>query len=324
MKLTRKQKVGVVTFLVCGLVLSGTINVNAAQYITKEQTVNEEQAVIIQRTKKNNKQKKVSEKTRNKYFSDAAFVGNSVSVGLKMYFDSQGKGFLGAPTMLVQGCYSFANDAAAHSQYQISYKGKKYKAKDAIKAAKVKKAFISMGTNDMGKPASQVYQDYVKYIQGIRKENPNVIIFIQSTTPMCTSKNRKYLNNSAINELNKLMKKYCNKHKDMYYVDISKDMKDKSGGLKKQYASDGYVHMTMAGYKVWTNNLTEYVDKLILQEQEATNAVEKAAKSRIQEDYDAANTLVKKLASSQKKDQLKKKLGTIHIVDTADVAEDNS
>lgn len=315
MKLTGKQKVGVAALLLCGLVISESVG--AAQHITKEQ----EQTVIIQRTKNIGKQKKVSKKTRNKYFSDAAFVGNSVSVGLKMYFDSQGKGFLGGPTMLVQRSYSFANDAAAHSQYQISYKGKKYKVKDAIKAAKVKKVFISMGTNDMGKPASQVYQDYVKYIQGIKKENPNVIIFIQSTTPMCTSKNRKYLNNSAINELNELMEKYCNKHRDMYYVNISKGMKDKSGGLKKQYSSDGYVHMTMAGYKIWTDNLTTYVDKLILQEQEATNAVEKAVKSRIQEDYDAANTLVKKLSSGQTKDQLKKKLGKIHIIDTA---EDNS
>lgn len=318
MNLTRKQKVGVVVLLLCSFVLAKPVD--AAQHVTKEQKVTREQTAIIQRTKKNTKQKKVTTKIRNKYFSDAAFVGNSVSVGLKMYFDSQGKDFLGNPTMLVQGCYSFANDAATHSQYQIGYKGKKYKAKDAIAAAKVKKAFISMGTNDLGKPASQVYQDYVQYIKGIRKKNPNVIIFIQSTTPMCTSKNRKYLNNSAINELNKLMEKYCNRHRDMYYVNISKGMKDKSGGLKKEYTSDGYVHMTMAGYKVWTNNLTAYVDKLILQEQEATKAVEKAAKSRIQEDYDAASILVKQLASGQKKDQLKKKLGKIHIADTV---EDN-
>ena len=318
MNLTRKQKVGVAVILLCGFVL--TKPVNAAQHITKEQKVEKKQTVVIQRTKKNDKQNKVSTKTRNKYFSDAAFVGNSVSVGLKMYFDSQGKGFLGSPTMLVQGCYSFANDAAAHSQYQISYKGKKYKAKDAVKAAKVKKVFISMGTNDLGKPASQVYQDYVQYIKGIQKKNPNVIIFIQSTTPMCTSKNRKYLNNSAINELNERMEEYCDKHKDMYYVNISKGMKDKSGGLKKQYASDGYVHMTMAGYKVWTDNLVVYVDKLILQEQEATKAVEKAAKSRNQEDYDTAHTLVKELAAGQKKEQLKKKLGKIRIEEST---EDN-
>lgn len=316
MKLTRKQKAGVVALVLCGLALSEPVG--AAQHITKEQTVIEEQTVIIQRTKKNSNDTKVSTKTRNQYFSDAAFVGNSVSVGLKMYFDSQGKGFLGSPAMLVQGCYSFANDAASYSEYQIEYKGKKCKAKDAIAEAKVNKVFISMGTNDMGYPVSQVYQNYVKYIQGIRKKNPNVIIFIQSTTPMCTSKNRKYLNNSAIDELNELMEKYCSKHRDMYYVNIIKGMKDKSGGLKKEYSSDGYVHMTMAGYKVWTNNLTAYVDKLILQEQEATKAVEKAEESQSQEDYDAASTLVRKLASGQKKAQLKERLQKIHMT------EDNS
>ena len=256
--------------------------------------------------------KKVSKKTRNKYFSNSAFVGNSISKGLEMYFNSQGKGFLGNPVMLVQGSYSFANDKVANSPYQIKYKGKRYRAKDAIAAAKVKKVFISMGTNDLWKPASQTYKDYVQYIKGIRKKNPKVIIFIQGTTPMRNARSQKYLNNSAINELNKRMKKYCKRNKDMYYIDVSKGLKDSNGELKRKYSSDGYVHLNMNGYKIWTNNLIAYVDKLILQEKEAEDAVKKAAKSGSMEDYNIAVKLVKKLENSTKKDTLNKKLKKIY------------
>ncbi|HBI61676.1 MAG TPA: hypothetical protein DDY31_10790 [Lachnospiraceae bacterium] len=253
-------------------------------------------------------QKKLSKKERNQYFSNSAFIGNSIGKGLKMYFDSKGKGFLGNPLMLVQGCYSFYNDSQQGSEYQLTYQGKKMKAKDALAAAKVKRVFINMGTNDLWKPSPQVYDDYVKYIKGIRKQNPNVVIFIQGTTPMCSAKSKKYLNNDTIRDLNKRMEKYCSKHKDMYYIDISKGLTAVDGGLQKKYSSDGYVHMTMAGYQIWTDNLTASVDKLILLEKNAAASVNIAIKSQSSEDYNTAQKWIQKLKSSTVKQKLKAKL----------------
>ena len=63
---------------------------------------------------------RISEKERNAWFSDAGFIGNSIGVGQKMYFDSQGKGYLGNPVMMVRGCYSFANDASSSNEYKIT------------------------------------------------------------------------------------------------------------------------------------------------------------------------------------------------------------
>jgi hypothetical protein len=231
-----------------------------------------------------------------------------------MYFQSQGKGFLGNPKMLVMGCYSFANDKSSTSPYRITYKGKKYTARDAVAATKVKRVFICMGTNDLWKPAADTYKDYVAYVKGIRKKNPDVVIFIESTTPMCSSSCKKYLNNTAIDELNSKMKKYCEKHKDMYYIDVAKGMRGSTRGLKSQYSSDGYVHMNMAGYKIWTKNVTNYIDALLLQEKTATEAVKQAAESGEREDYETAKALVQELKNSTKKDTLKKKLEQIPLM----------
>jgi hypothetical protein len=298
------------------IAICGIFSIKGKCFATEYTRVSDATMVVAQKAKSS--KKTISKKERNQYFSKSAFVGNSVSLGLKYYFDSKGKGFLGNPVMLVMGCYSFANDKVSGSKYQISYKGKKYKAKDAIAAAKVKRVFISMGTNDLWKPADQTYEDYVAYIKGIQKKNPNVVIFIEGTTPMCSAKNRKYLNNTAINQLNKLMKQYCGKHKDMYYIDVGKGMRNSSGGLNSKYSSDGYVHLNMSGYKIWTDNVVDYVEDLLLQEKNATAAVNKAAKSLKKEDYEKALKMVKGLESSTKKDALKKKLKTVKgkLVDT--------
>lgn len=281
------------------LIASGTVSLSAAKSASDT-----ESEIFIPR-------KKITKKERDRYYSSSAFVGNSVGVGLKLYFDSRGKGVCGKPVMLVRGCYSFANDRKKGSPYQIVYRGRKYRAKDAIAAARVKRVFINMGSNDLWKPSAQTYQDYVRYVKEIRKKNPNVIIFIQGTTPMCSTRSRKYLNNSAIRDLNQRMKEYCGKQKDMYYVDISEGLKTRTGGLQRKYSSDGYVHMTMSGYKIWTDNLNDYISKLLLREKNATLAVGYAAKKKTVGAYNTAKKLVERLDSSTVKQSLQKKLKQI-------------
>ncbi len=292
-------------FALCSILTAG--QAGAAADVFGEQAITGEK---IKNTE-SGKKKKVSVKERNRFFSDSAFVGNSVSLGLKYYFNSKGKHFLGGPLMLVQGSYSFANDAKPGSAFQITYRGKKQRAKDALAAAKVKKVFINMGTNDLWCPAAQAYQYYVKYIQGIKKESPHIVIFIQGTIPMCTSSNKRYLNNTAINQLNSSIRSYCEKHRDLYYIDVSGGLKDAGGGLLHRYSSDGYVHLTMSGYKIWTDNLIAYADQFILMEKRAEEAVKKAIKKKTQRSCDEAANIVESMKAGKKKTELKKKLSKI-------------
>lgn len=251
-------------------------------------------------------QSKITDKTVNKYFSQSAFVGNSVSKGLKMYFDYQGKGFLGNPCMLVQESYSFYNEKSGNSKFMLTYRGQKYKAKDAVAKANVKHVFISMGINDLWYSVSRTYQDYVEYVEGIRKKNPGIIIFIQSTTPMCDARKKGMLNNASINILNKKMEQYCKQKKDTYYIDIRQGLTNQQGDLK--YSSDGYVHMTMEGYRIWTNNLRTQVKQLLKEEQKAKDAVKKAEKKKTKETYLKAKEIVGELEKSTTKEELNKQL----------------
>ena len=162
-----------------------------------------------------------------------------------------------------------------------------------------------MGTNDLGQ-ASQVYKAYVRYIKGIQKESKGIEIFIQSTTPVCVGEEK--ISNKEVRALNRKMKAYCKKHKNMYYVNIAKGLKDGNGALRTEYSSDRKVHMNMQGYEVWTDNLIHFAKKHIERKKKAKEAV-KVLKTDLNRDtYEKAVRRVIKLEKSDLKDKLKERL----------------
>jgi lysophospholipase L1-like esterase len=210
--------------------------------------------------------------------------------------------------MLVKGCYSFSNDNIVGGQYRLTYQGKDYSARDAVAKAKVKYVFINMGTNDLYETPEKVYERYKNYIKGIQKKNPGIRIFIESTTPVFHAGQKGGLNNKNVNRLNKLMEKYCNRNRDLYFIDITTALKDSHGGLAAEYCSDHYVHITMSGYRVWTQKVCAYVKHLLIQEKKAKIAVKYAKKRKIKKEYMRAKRLVGQLEKSTLKTELTKKL----------------
>lgn len=259
------------------------------------------------------KKDKITEKERNEYFSQSGFIGSSIGEGQKMYFNSKGKGYLGGPVMMTRTSYSFANDKCSNRPYMIKYRGIPMKAKYAVKKSGVKRVFICMGTNDMYSTATATFNSYKEYIQGIRKENPKVIIFIEAMPPIRGEKSA--LNNRNVNALNKKLSVYCKNQKDMYYIDINSVLKGNDGRMKASYCSDGYCHLTFTGYAAWTEKLCDDVDKLLIKEKRAKNAVKKAEKTKSKEDTDFAKECITKLEKSTLKDKLKKRVKKIKIVE---------
>lgn len=254
---------------------------------------------------------KVTKKEMKKFFNKSAFIGSSIGLGQEMYIDYEGKKYMGHPKMLVKGNYSFTNDKGGKNS--ISYKGKSGPARKAVKRAKVKRVFINMGTNDLFEGHKKVFKRYKKYIASMKKANKGIVIYIESMTPVYKSAQKSGLNNKNVNKLNKKLESYCKKQKDVYYIDITTAMKDKSGGLKKKYTSDDYVHITMAGYRVWHKKVYKYIKNKITTEKKAKTAVKYASKYRTTNEINRAKKLVNKLQSSTIKTNLKKKLRKVKV-----------
>lgn len=256
--------------------------------------------------------KSITTAERDAFYGKSAFIGSSIGVGQRMYFDSKGKKYLGGPLMLVKGCYSFNNDKNKSTKYKVTYKGTPMKAKDAIYKSKVKRVFVAMGTNDMFYSGEKVFtNDYKPYLEGIRKKNPNVVIFVESTSPVRAGREGKYLNSNNIAKMNKKLEEYCKTQKDMYFVDVCKRMRTSDGKLRKDCCSDGYVHLSMTGYKYWTEDLIKYTNALMLDEQYAKDAVATAQESKCKAQVTSATALVNKLQSSTVKTNLQKQLKAI-------------
>ena len=296
--------------------LAVIIAVSAFGAVVNASANNEALLSITRQALEGSKTKKITSKQRKAFFKKSAFIGSSIGVGQKMYFDSEGYKTVGKPTMLVRGCYSFYNDKHARSKWLIRYNGKAMPAKKAVKKCKCKRVFIAMGTNDFHGNADVVYKDYVEYIKGIRKANPKVVIFIESTTSVTASHQGKYLNSRNIKKLNNKMKQYCKDHKDMYFIDVSSKLNTKNGHLKKKYASDNYCHLTMSAYKIWTKELVKYTDKLMQKESAAKKAVKAAEKSKSEKKVQEAKKLVNKLEKSTVKSNLNKRIKKIKVKTT--------
>ena len=245
----------------------------------------------------------------DKFFGESGFIGSSIGVGQKNYFDAQGYSFLGHPTMMVKGCYAFHNDGGANgSQYQIGVGGYTGPARYVVQRSGVKRVFINMGTNDMVGSADYVYGNYVAYLNGIRETNPNVPIYIEAMTPVYAGGQRGNLNNANVNALNAKLAAYCKGQSDMYFIDINTPLKAGTGALPAAYSSDSYVHLTFAAYAVWTDVVVDYVKAQMIAEQRAKDAVTTYTESKTADNLKAAKKAVKKLEASALKTKLSKKL----------------
>lgn len=200
------------------------------------------------------------------YFADAAFVGNSVTAGFPMYFSANGRGLLGDVQIYARVSYSFLSDMNSMSGYMLQYNDIEMQAAQLLSMAGVRKVFISMGTNDLVSAEASVVADrYASYIDGIVEANPGIRVFVVSTTPRCDSDQTPGLTNDKIDELNELMRTYCETHR-LDFIDINTALKNGTDALYSGYSSDGYVHMNNTGYGVWAGQIASYVRSMLASE----------------------------------------------------------
>lgn len=196
------------------------------------------------------------------YFDDAIFIGDSVSLKLKLYCVNEGENGkypLGKATFFTSGSFSWGNslvsfDSANSVHPKIN--GVKMQIPDAVKAVEAKKAYIMLGMNDIAPYGfDKTIENVDKITNQIHEKSPDTIIYIQSVTPMLTGKERSKLNNNNIHIFNSKLKELCNK-KGYAYLDINSIMGGES--LKREYCGDPDsmgIHFTNKACQVWIDYL---------------------------------------------------------------------
>ncbi len=233
---------------------------------------------------------------KDAFFNGSVMVGNSLGVGLASYCRQQYAGFLGNARHFSSGSFSLMNDMRAISATSLhpTYNGVKYRVRDALRVMGAQKAFISFGMNDLNiygvQGTADVYQQFIRELQ---QNNKGLEVYIVSQTPVRRTSG--HLENGCILEFNRLMAAYAKKSKEVYFIDIFPAFLDSAGLLASRYCSDGFCHLTNAGYGIWTNQMKQFAGQQIVKGVQAQDAVETVKESHLKQDYQAARKIVKKM-----------------------------
>ena len=186
------------------------------------------------------------------FFSDAAFVGNSLMDGFRMFSGLTTCDYYAVTSMTVVGmdssyCITLDNGNAGTIMQGLAQK-------------EYGKIYILLGINEIGFETSYFKGLYGDMLDEIQEIQPDADIYIMSLTPVSAYKSSTSdtFNMTRVDAYNEALYELA-EEKDCYYLDICSALADESGYLPSDETSDG-VHFSADLYKVWLNYVkTHYV-----------------------------------------------------------------
>lgn len=181
-------------------------------------------------------------------FADAAFIGDSRTVGLQMNTDKPKASFYASIGLNI--------DSALTDSAITLDNGEKGKVLDAMKQRQFGRIYIMFGINELGWPYPDIFEEkYEELINQIRKVQPDAKIYVQSILPVSylAANTNAVFTNENINNFNKYVKQAA-ENTDAVYLDVGSYFKDENGSLPVEASTDG-IHFIREYCQEWINYL---------------------------------------------------------------------
>jgi lysophospholipase L1-like esterase len=125
---------------------------------------------------------------------------------------------------------------------------------ESIFSTNAKKAFISIGLNDLGKNISidDIINNYKKIVSQLKQHG--IRPYIQSVLLLGDKFAHK---NKKIVELNLKLKELSAKE-NIVFIDLNKVLSE-NGKLMESFSSEDDIHLNGEGYSVWKNSIKKYI-----------------------------------------------------------------
>lgn len=198
------------------------------------------------------------------WFNDAVFVGDSVTLRLSYYSESDDAP-LGDAQFFCAGSLGYTSalwDIDRKDAVHPYYKGQVQLCENCAELTGATKVFIMLGMNDLSIYGVEgTMESASELINRIRTNSPKTKIYMQSVTPILKGHEIGDLNNENIRALNVELEKFAVKH-GYKYLDIYDLVADKEGYLKADYCGDEGaqgIHFTAAACGIWADYLKEHV-----------------------------------------------------------------
>ena len=186
------------------------------------------------------------------YFDDAAFFGNSLVDGLRLYGNIRNGKFFGVTSASVvsvtttRNCYLTSGVPATQLE--------------ALCEEQYKKIYVLLGVNEIGFTTDYFIQLYGDMLDSICEQEPEAEIYIMGLTPLTRAKSddsspftqdKVLAYNAALHQLAE--------ERGFRYVDLVDALSGPDGYLPSDGSSDG-VHLSAGKYLEWCDYLrTHYV-----------------------------------------------------------------
>ena len=201
------------------------------------------------------------------YFDDAVFIGDSISVGLRVY------GVLPTQNVIAEQNVNIMNLVNDTPVYRTSGAEKKtvFQAIDE-KMPNPGKIYILIGANGVPGLSNEAHIGYYgQFLDRLKKTYPNAMIYVESLTPI--SQDSEYIrdtfNTEKLNDFNERLYQLA-QEKGVYYLNVQEALKDDSGYLISDYDAGDGMHLKSNGHKaMYQYYLTHavqpdgYIDKIV-------------------------------------------------------------
>ena len=186
------------------------------------------------------------------YLNETAFIGDSLSVGLRA--------FRILPDSSVLAAGSIDPSHALKDKLIMLPTAEKVTIPEACGYYLPKRAVITLGTNSVSwrKPDNFI-ELYSKLIDEILAMSPDTEIIIQSIPPVSENYEAKgsKINNKVINEFNKYLADLC-RNRNIPFLNTAEVLKDDRGYLNEEYQSGDGLHLNKSAYKLWIDYFTSH------------------------------------------------------------------
>ena len=187
-------------------------------------------------------------------FSDALFIGDSRTDGLRLYSGIKGADFY---------CYKGLTVFDMESKKVIEMDGGKYTVVEALERGKqYKKIYISLGINELGYYNDDAFHNtFAAFLQKVKQLQPDAVIYLENLVPVnaekcAANKQPSYVNNDRVAAYNAIFPQLA-EEEHVVLLDVADALTDENGILPADATVDG-VHFTKTWYQNWLAFLMEH------------------------------------------------------------------
>lgn len=181
------------------------------------------------------------------YFSDALFIGDSRTQGLRLYSGVKGATFYDYTGLSIFG---------VNNPGLVTVDGQSWSIVEALqKGPQFKKIYIAFGMNELGYYNTENYlATFGKFLDQVKEAQPDAVVYLQNLAPVDEAKCAKYgqascITNARVAVFNELFAQLAREHR-VCLVDVYSALSDENDGLPSEATSDG-IHFQRAWYETW-------------------------------------------------------------------------